>query len=203
VQTISLAAGDAGNRVEFANSIDWRGKAENLKATFPLTASNPEATYNEEVGVIKRPNATERQFEVLSHRWIDLTDKSGSYGVTILTDAKNASDKPGDNTIRLTLLRTPGISTAGAGYSDQANQDWGHHEITFGLCGPCRWLARRSDGLAGLPAEQSSACLSYIGSPRRAWKAVLAAARRQPTGARARSQEGGGQRRDGASHGGA
>jgi alpha-mannosidase len=36
VQTISLAAGDAGNRVEFANAIDWRGKAENLKVTFPL-----------------------------------------------------------------------------------------------------------------------------------------------------------------------
>ena len=135
VQTVSLATGDAGNRVEFANSIDWRGKAENLKATFPLSASNPEATYNEEVGVVKRPNANERQFEVLSHRWIDLTDKSGSYGVTILTDAKNASDKPNDNTLRLTLLRSPGISPGGAGYSDQANQDWGHHEITFGLIG--------------------------------------------------------------------
>jgi alpha-mannosidase len=135
VQTISLAAGDAGNRVEFANSIDWRGKAENLKATFPLSASNPNATYNEDVGTVQRPNDTDRQFEVLSHRWIDLTDKSGNYGVTILTDAKNASDKPNDNTIRLTLVRTPGISPAGAGYSDQATQDWGHHEFTFGLAG--------------------------------------------------------------------
>ena len=134
VQTVSLAAGDAGNRVEFANSIDWRGKAENLKVAFPLTASNPDATYNEEVGVVERPNASERQFEVFSHRWIDLTDKSGSYGVTILTDAKNASDKPSDNTLRLTLVRTPGIAP-NVGYSDQANQDWGHHEITFGLTG--------------------------------------------------------------------
>lgn len=134
VQTVSLAAGDAGNRVEFANVVDWRGKAENLKATFPLTASNPNATYNEEVGVVERPNATDRQFEVLSHRWIDLTDKSGTYGVTILTDAKNASDKPNDNTIRLTLVRTPGISPK-VGYDDQANQDWGHHEFTFGLAG--------------------------------------------------------------------
>ena len=41
VQTISLAAGDAGNRVEFANAIDWKTKEAALKATFPLTAANP------------------------------------------------------------------------------------------------------------------------------------------------------------------
>ena len=46
VQTISLAAGDAGNRVEFGNVIDWKTKAAALKATFPLTAANPKATYN-------------------------------------------------------------------------------------------------------------------------------------------------------------
>ncbi len=138
LQTVSLAAGDAGNRVEFTNSIDWRGEAENLKVAFPLTASNPEATYNEDVGVVTRPNAMDRQFEVVSHKWIDLTDKSGAFGVTILTDDKNASDKPSDNTVRLTLLRTPGIQRNAANtasYTDQANQDWGHHEISFGLAG--------------------------------------------------------------------
>lgn len=139
VQTISLAAGDPGNRVEFANKIDWRSKAVNLKVVFPLTASNPNATYNEEVGTIERPNATNRQFETFSHRWIDLTDRSGSFGTTILTEAKNGSDKPADNTIRLTLLRTPGLqppSNGGPGpYSDEANQDWGHHEFSFGLIG--------------------------------------------------------------------
>jgi len=148
VQTVSLAAGDAGNRVEFANSIDWRGKAQNLKATFALTASNLNATYNEDIGTVTRPNANERQFEVLSHRWIDLTDKSGSYGATILTDAKNGSDKPNDSTIRLTLLRSPGISPDGAGYSDQANQDWGHHEITFGIAGHAGgWREAQTDWL--------------------------------------------------------
>ncbi len=139
VQTISLAAGDAGNRVEFANAVDWRTLASNVKATFPLSASNENATYNWDVGTIQRPTQTERQFEVASHRWIDLTDKGGSYGVTILTDCKNGSDKLNDNTIRLTLMRSPGIQpgTNGrpAGYSDQANQDWGHHEFVFGLAG--------------------------------------------------------------------
>ena len=139
VQTIRLAAGDAGNRVEIANSIDWQTPSANLKASIPLSAANPNATYNWDVGTIERPNANERQFEVASHRWIDLTDKSGSFGTTILTDFKNGSDKPNDNTIRLTLLRSPGIRPPAnggtSGYTDQANQDWGHHEFVFGLAG--------------------------------------------------------------------
>jgi alpha-mannosidase len=139
VQTVSLSAGNAGNRVEFDNAIDWRTLAANVKATFPLTATNENATYNWDIGTIQRPTQNERQFEVASHRWIDLTDKSGSYGATILTDYKNGSDKLDDHTIRLTLIRTPGLQPAvngrSPGYSDQANQDWGHHEIRFGLVG--------------------------------------------------------------------
>src|SRR5205814_4287824 len=36
VEVISLSAGDAGNRIEFRNVIDWNTKESNLKATFPL-----------------------------------------------------------------------------------------------------------------------------------------------------------------------
>lgn len=132
VQTVRLSAGDAGNRVEFTNAIDWKTKEANLKATFPLAASNKMATYNWDIGTIQRPNEDERQFEVASHQWIDLTDRSGAFGVTILTDCKNASDKPNDNTLRLTLVRTPGTR---GGYTDQGTQDWGHHEFIFGLVG--------------------------------------------------------------------
>jgi alpha-mannosidase len=133
-QTIRLSAGDSGNRVEFGNVLDWRTAEANLKATFPLSASNPLATYNWDIGTIQRGNDDEKKFEVASHQWFDLTDKSGTYGVTILSDAKNGSDKPNDNTLRLTLVRTPGISER-AGYSDQATQDWGHHEFVYGLAG--------------------------------------------------------------------
>lgn len=133
VQTIRLSAGDAGNRVEFANSIDWATHEAALKATFPLTASNPKATYNWGVGTIQRGNNDPKKFEVASHQWFDLTDKSGAYGVTILTDCKNGSDKPSDNLVRLTLLYSPGISARGRAYSDQATQDWGHHEFVYGL----------------------------------------------------------------------
>ena len=137
VTTVRLSAGDAGNRVEFADAIDWRGQASNLKAVFPLTATNRMATYNWDIGTIERPTAEERQFEVASHNWIDLTDQGGAFGATILTDVKNGSDKRDDHTIRLTLIRTPGYrpDARGRGYSDQLNQDWGHHEIVYAVAG--------------------------------------------------------------------
>lgn len=130
VQIIRLASGDAGNRIEFANSIDWKTQGVNLKAVFPLKATNKLATYNWDVGTIQRPTENERQFEVASHQWIDLSDSQNGSGATILTDTKNGSDKRDDNTIRLTLIRTPGTR---GGYEDQGTQDLGHHEILFGL----------------------------------------------------------------------
>ena len=132
VQRISLAAGDGGKRVEFGNVIDWKTRESNLKATFPLTASNAMATYNLDIGTIERPTAEPKKFEVPSHQWIDLTDMSGKFGATVLTNSKNGSDKPNDNTLRLTLLRTPGVA---GGYPDQATQDIGHHEFVYGFAG--------------------------------------------------------------------
>jgi alpha-mannosidase len=147
VQTVRLSAGDAGNRVEFVNAIDWKAKEAALKAVFPLTAVNPEATYNWDVGTIRRGNSDEKKFEVPSHQWIDLTDKSGAYGVTILSDCKYGSDKPDDNTLRLTLIYTPGMGAGnGRAYSDQLTQDMGHHEIIFGLAGhPRDWREAQTD----------------------------------------------------------
>jgi alpha-mannosidase len=143
VQVIRLSAGDAGKRVEFGNIIDWNTRESNLKATFPLSASNRMATYNWDIGTIERPTAEPRKFEVPSHQWIDLTDMSDTFGTTILTDCKNGSDKPTDNAIRLTLIRTPGTR---GGYADQGTQDIGHHEFIFGLAGHSSdWRASQTD----------------------------------------------------------
>ena len=143
VQTIRLSAGDAGRRVEFANVIDWNTREANLKATFPLTASNEMATYNWDIGTIERPTAQPKKFEVPSHQWIDLTDMKGEFGTTILTDCKNGSDKPNDHTIRLTLIRTPGTR---GGYADQGTQDIGHHEFVYGIAGHAAdWRESQTD----------------------------------------------------------
>jgi len=145
-QTIRLSAGDAGNRIEFSNVVDWKTSEANLKAVFPLTASNPNATFNWEIGTIERGNNDEKSFEVPSHQWIDLTDRSGAFGVTVLAYCKYGSDKPDDGTLRLTLLRTPGITAWGQWLKDQETQDWGRHEIQYGLFSHAGdWRREQSD----------------------------------------------------------
>lgn len=130
-QIIRLAAGKSGDRLEFDTTIDWRTKETCLKACFPFSASNPKATYNQGLGTIERGNNDPKKYEVPSHKWIDLTDKSGKYGVAVLEDCKYGSDKPDDNTIRLSLVRTPGANS----YQDQATQDLGVHQMLFALAG--------------------------------------------------------------------
>jgi alpha-mannosidase len=143
VQTVRLSAGDAGKRVEFANRVDWNTKESNLKATFPLAAANRMATYNWDIGTIERPTAEPKKFEVPSHQWIDLSDATGEFGATVLTDCKNGSDKPNDHTLRLTLIRTPGVR---GGYPDQATQDLGHHEFMYGIAGHAGdWRSEETD----------------------------------------------------------
>ena len=132
-QVISLAAGEAGKRIEVTNKVDWQSKEVSLKAAFPLAVSNEKATYNLGVGTIQRSNNKENQFEVPSHQWFDLTDKSGANGVTILEDCKYGSDKPNDNTVRLTLLYTPYSHSFSSEFFHQNSQDWGIHDIRYGI----------------------------------------------------------------------
>lgn len=140
-QRIRLSAGTDGNRVEVANLIDWKSRGTLLKAAFHFTAKAPEATYNLDLGTIRRGNRTEKQYEVPTHAWIDLTDKSGDYGVSILTGAKYGSDKVNDNTIRLTLIHSPDTRGSEQEVLDDGTmsemrwQDWGRHEFTYAVCG--------------------------------------------------------------------
>jgi alpha-mannosidase len=147
-QTISLAAGSAGARVEIANHIDWQSKSCALKAEFPLTVSNPQATYNWDLGKIQRDNDDPKKYEVPSHQWFDLTDKNGKYGVSILDDAKYGSDKPADDVLRLTLLYTPGVGNVRTknNYREQQWQDWGRHDFVYGIYGHTGdWRDGKSD----------------------------------------------------------
>ena len=132
MQRIHLYEGTQACRVDFENSIDWRSENSLLKAEFPLSVSNPEATYDIGLGSVKRGNNRDNQFEVYSHEWTDLTDKSGNYGVTILNNARYGWDKPADNTLHHSLLFTP---KPGNGYRYQAQQDMGHHVFTYSLIG--------------------------------------------------------------------
>lgn len=133
VQQVRLTSGEAGSRVEFKNYIDWQTTGYSLKAVFPLVASNPLATYNLGLGTIERGNNNPMKYEVPSREWFDLTDSDGSFGVSVLEDCKFGSDKPDDNTLRLTLLYSPDVP--GQYYREQYSQDWGRHDITYALYG--------------------------------------------------------------------
>ncbi len=132
VQTIRLSDGPAADHVEVACNFDWQSHECCVKADFPLAVTNDLATYNWDLGKIARGNNDPKKYEVPSHQWFDLTDHDGSYGVTILNDTKYGSDKPTDNELRLTLLRTPGVRRD---YLEQRWQDWGNHQFVYGIYG--------------------------------------------------------------------
>ena len=134
VQRISLGAGEAGSRVEVKNIIDWRSPFTCLKASFPLTVSNDRATYSLGLGTIERKNNDAKKYEVPSQEWFDLTDKTGKSGVAILEDCKYGSDKPADNIVRLTLLRSPKV-VGKEQFLCQESQDFGLHEMVYGIYG--------------------------------------------------------------------
>ncbi len=128
-QIISLAAGQAGKRIEVSNTIDWQSKEVSLKAAFPTTVTNEFATYGLNTAAVQRTTNNEVKFEVPGRQWIDITDRPNNYGVSILEDCKYGSDKPDNNTLRLTLMYTPKANS----YVYQGTQDWGIHEVKYGI----------------------------------------------------------------------
>lgn len=133
VQYISLTDGAADDRIEIANEIDWVGENAMLKAYFPTSLSNEDTAYDLGIGYIRRGVNTDHAFEVVGHKWADLTDKDGSYGIAVLNDSKYGWDKPDQNTIRLTLLNTPYCK--GSFYHYQGHQDHGHHTFRYAIVG--------------------------------------------------------------------
>lgn len=131
-QDIHLYEGVLSDRIDFANTIDWRSTNALLKAEFPLALDNEKATYDMGIGTIQRGNNIPQAYEVPAQQWADLTDASNSYGLTVMNDSKYGWDKPDNNTIRLTLLHTPKTKN---GYRYQDHQDFGHHEFTYSISG--------------------------------------------------------------------
>ena len=128
-QVVSLTSNSETIRVD--NFIDWQERRTLLKAQFPFTCENENAAYDLGLGYIIRQNNTENLYEVPAQKWADITDKSGSFGVSVFSDCKYGWDKPCDNTLRLTCIHTP----AGAFTKDarQDVQDIGRNRFSFGI----------------------------------------------------------------------
>lgn len=132
VQFIRLTNGASDDRIDVENIVKWGTKDALLKAEFVCNVSNEKATYDLGLGSIKRGNNTPQAYEVPAHKWADITDASGEYGVSVLNDSKYGWDKPNNNTLRLTLLHTPGV---GKNYQFQAYNDQGEHHFTYSIVG--------------------------------------------------------------------
>ena len=132
LQRIHLYEGSLSERIDIENEVDWRSQNALLKAEFPFSVENAEATYDIGLGSVRRGNNKDNLFEVYAHQWTDLTDRKGDYGVTLLNDSRYGWDKPDDHTLRLSLLYSP---QTGQRYAYQARQDFGHHVFTYSIVG--------------------------------------------------------------------
>jgi len=102
---------------------DWYQTKRLLKVSFPIDADNGYAAYETSFGTVWRPTNRDNEFglcrfEVPMHKWADVTDKSGAYGVSILNDAKYGNDslrkQMGNGKYfvrnRITVCRVPNVT---------------------------------------------------------------------------------------------
>lgn len=155
--------------LKIANKVDWRETHVMLKTAFPLNLKSDRATYEIPCGTISRSTkpqtAAERaKWEVPALNWADLTDNSGKYGVSLLSDCKHGYDIQPDR-LRLTLLRSPEWpdpqSDKGIHYFTYAlyphQQDWKSANTVqqaYELNTPLQTVAVSGDRVTnGLPSE--------------------------------------------------
>ena len=131
-ERIRLAAGGAGDRLEWDVLANWATPQTLLKVMFPLSAVNSNATYDLGLGTIQRPNETSNLYEGPAQQWADLTGTNSAYGMTIMNDCKYGWDKPDNSTLRLTIFHTPAV---GNSFGCAATNGFGSHRFTFALMG--------------------------------------------------------------------
>lgn len=105
--TYYIALTSGGKCVEVYSEIEWQNLCTMAKHRFSFTCSNKQATFDLGLGAIKRGNMSEKLFEVPAQKWADITDESGEYGVSVISECKYGWDKFKDDTLRLTVLHTP------------------------------------------------------------------------------------------------
>jgi alpha-mannosidase len=126
-QDYSLDAHEAIVRIK--TTVDWQAEHILIKANFPLNLTADRSTAETACGATCRTTipttpAESAKWELPAHRWVDLTDNSGEYGVSILNDCKYGFDA-GTNHLRLTLLRS-------SKWPDPI-ADRGYHEFTYAI----------------------------------------------------------------------
>ena len=116
-------------RIDFKTKADWHEHQTLLKAAFPVDVESKEISCEIQYGSLKRnltrDNSRDKaKFECCAHKWIDITDESGDFGVAILNDCKYGYDAK-EKLMRLTLIKS--------GIFPNPNADQGEHEFTYSL----------------------------------------------------------------------
>ncbi len=102
---VSLAAGCPW--VTVRNEVEWREFRRTLHNGFYFRAENKKMSFDLGLGVIEREKANKRLYEVPAQKWVDLTDKSGVYGVSVFSDSKYGWIMKDEKSLRLTVLHSP------------------------------------------------------------------------------------------------
>lgn len=126
-----IALTDGGEAVEVYSEIEWQSLQTMAKNVFSFTADNEKALYDLGLGAIERGNMTKQLYEVPAQKWADITDKSGEFGVSVISECKYGWDKFDNNTLRLTVVHTPK-----GNYridSMQSMMDLGLNRYSFGI----------------------------------------------------------------------
>ncbi len=117
--------------LDFTERIRWREKACSLKLSITGNLKKGQFTTNWESSRVRRGVNSEKVYEMPSRYWADLSDSEG-WGFSLLEDCKYGYDHPSEDTLRMTLLFTPGIKALDA-FRDQGSLDWGEHTIGYAI----------------------------------------------------------------------
>jgi alpha-mannosidase len=108
-------------RLDCRVRLDWQERNLMIKAAFPANVRNGIARFEIPYGSVARPaDGT----EVPALRWIDLSDGSGRYGLSLLNDSKYGFDVK-DNVLRLSVIH--------GATSPDPEADRGRHELLYSL----------------------------------------------------------------------
>lgn len=118
--------------MRFTTTVQWHEEHKLAKVAFPINFSNNCATYEIPYAAIVRRNsdspgatlAEKAKWEVPAQRWVDYTDETGKYGMSLLNNCKYGFDVKA-NTLRMTILRAPTFP------DPQADQ--GKHRFSYAL----------------------------------------------------------------------
>lgn len=125
------------SQIVFDTKVRWKEKQTLLKVAFPFNVKASQATYETQFGALSRSSKhktdlEKARYELPVQQWADFSDVK--FGVSLLNDCKYGCDAK-DNTLRLTLLRSPFYPhpTEPWRFNDVKHTDQGDHSFSYAL----------------------------------------------------------------------